>query len=162
MTAIYEPIVRDTVVSFETEPPDVDEMHARLRDVTRSFPWLVCESDGALTGYAYAAPYHPRAAYAWTCEVSVYVAERGRGRGVGALLLHELLEALRARGFVGVLARIALPNDASVRLFEKAGFRYVGVTEKIGYKLGRWVDVGEWQLQLVDPPSDPAPPVVHD
>lgn len=152
---IYAPAVRDSVATFELEPPPVEEMRARIADVTRRYPWLVYETGGRVVGYAYAAEYHPRAAYAWTCEVSVYVGEEARGTGAGKALLRELLARLTSMGFVNAVARIALPNEPSVGLFEAHDFEPIGVARGIGYKLGRWVDVGEWQRELA--PRGPAP-----
>ncbi len=156
--AIYEPVVRESVATFELEPPAIDEMRRRLEEVGARYPWLVSEHDGAVAGYAYAAPYHPRPAYAWSCEVSVYVGAAARRMGAGKALLAELLTRLAAAGFVTAIARIALPNDASVRLFESHGFEHAGTLHGIGYKLGRWVDVGEWERTLNARGPDPAPP----
>ena len=156
--AIYEPVVRESVATFEIDPPGVDEIARRITDVTAAYPWLVFEEGGAVAGYAYAARYHPRPAYAWTCEVSVYVGEAARGTGAGKRLLRALLAELGSRGFVNVIARIALPNDASVRLFETHGFERIGTAHGIGYKLGRWVDVDEWELELSPRGPDPRPP----
>ena len=156
--AIYDPVVRGSVATFELEPPPADEMRRRIAEVTKRHRWLVFERDGAVAGYAYAAPYHPRPAYAWSCEVSVYVGEAARGTGAGKALLEELLAQLTGAGFVNAVARIALPNDASVKLFESHGFERRGTLEGIGYKLGRWVDVGEWQLALNPRGDTPRPP----
>lgn len=155
---IYAPAVRDSVATFELEPPSADEMRSRIAEVTRRYPWIVYENEGAVVGYAYAAEYHPRPAYAWTCEVSVYVGEDARGTGAGKALLRELLARLTDAGFVNAIARIALPNDASVRLFESHGFEPVGVARGIGFKLDRWVDVGEWQRDLTPRGPSPRPP----
>lgn len=155
---IYEPVVRESVATFELEPPPVDEMGRRIADVTAAYPWLVYEREGTVVGYAYAAAYHQRPAYAWTCEVSVYVGDGARGTGAGKALLEELLARLGAAGFVNVVARIALPNDSSVKLFESRGFEHVGTMRGIGYKLGRWVDVGEWQMTLNQREAGPRPP----
>lgn len=159
--SVYAPVVRDSVATFELEPPSVEEMRSRIAEVTATHPWLAFEASGRVAGYAYAAPYHPRAAYAWTCEVSVYVGEAARGTGAGKALLRELLARLTNAGFVNAIARIALPNDASVRLFESHGFEPIGTARGIGYKLGRWVDVGEWQRDLAprtERPTGPSSP----
>jgi phosphinothricin acetyltransferase len=149
--------VRGSVATFELEPPSVSEMARRVAEVTERYPWLVLETSGVV-GYAYAAAYHPRPAYAWTCEVSVYVGEGARGTGAGKRLLSALLERLTDMGFVNAIARIALPNDASVRLFEAHGFDHIGTARGVGYKLGRWVDVDEWQLELNPRGPGPRPP----
>jgi L-amino acid N-acyltransferase YncA len=143
--SIYEPVVRDTPISFEEKAPDTDEIVRRLRD---SIAWLVCDVDGIVAGYAYAGPFHPRAAYRWSAEVSLYVAPDHHRKGAGRRLLAALLDELRRQGFANALAGIALPNDPSVKLFESFGFRRVGLYERIGFKLDRWHDVGWWQLRL--------------
>lgn len=151
--AIYEPIVRDTPISFETEPPAEEEMAARI---ARSHEWLIFERDRHIIGYAYAAPFHPRSAYRWSVEVSIYLAEDARGSGLGRKLLTELLDRLSARGFVNGFAGIALPNPVSVSLFESFGFSKIAHWTNVGFKLGAWHDVGWWQLQLRDPSNPPA------
>lgn len=156
--AIYAPAVEESVATFETEVPSVDEMRRRMAEVSERHPWLVAEDGGRVVGYAYAAPYHPRSGYAWSCEVSVYVSEAARGTGAGTALLRSLLEELTARGFVNATARIALPNDASVALFERAGFERIGLARGIGFKLGRWVDVAEWHRRLNPRDPNPTPP----
>jgi L-amino acid N-acyltransferase YncA len=149
IAAIYAPYVTGTATSFETDPPTAEAMAERIERHAPTHPWLVAESTRVL-GYAYAAPFHHRPAYAPSVEVSVYVADGARGRGIGKELLEALVRELRERGFVNALAGVALPNDASVRLFEWAGFEHVGTYEKIGLKLGAWHDVGWWQLRLSD------------
>ena len=155
---IYAPVVRSSVATFETEVPSLEEMERRVAEVSARHPWLVAENEGAVVGYAYAAAYHPRPAYAWSCEVSVYVGEAARGVGAGRTLLRALLDERGGRGFVNATARSALPNDASVKLFEAHGFERVGLVPGIGYKLGRWVDVGEWQRELTPRGPNPKPP----
>jgi phosphinothricin acetyltransferase len=151
--AIYAPIVRETIVSFETQPPSVVELQERI---ARSHEWLVGEREGRVVGYAYAAPFHERAAYMWSVEVSIYVGADARGSGLGKQLLTALLERLKQRGFVNAFAGIALPNPASVRLFESLGFDAIARQRQVGFKLGGWHDVGWWQLQL-NPPTDTPP-----
>ena len=150
--AIYEPYVLDTAISFETEVPTEADMAVRI---AAARAWLVCERDGEVVGYAYAAPFHARAAYRWSSEVSIYV-DRGRRRGgVGRELLQALLERLEQVGIVNAIAGIALPNDASQGLFEAFGFRRAATYQAIGYKLDRWHDVGWWQLGLREPSVPP-------
>ena len=106
-------------------------------------------------GYAYAAPFHGRAAYQWSVEISIYLAKDARGSGLGRELLSELLDSLSQRGFVNAFAGIALPNPVSVRLFEAFGFEKVAQQRNVGFKLGAWHDVGWWQRQLRAPTSPP-------
>jgi len=152
VSAIYEPIVRDTPISFETEPPTEEEMAGRI---ARSHEWLVFERDRHIIGYAYAAPFHGRAAYAWSVEISIYLAEGARGSGLGRKLLSGLLDRLALRGFVNAFAGISLPNPVSVGLFESFGFEKIAQQKNVGFKLGAWHDVGWWQLQLRNPSTPP-------
>jgi phosphinothricin acetyltransferase len=155
---IYAPIVRDTVISFEVQPPSVAEMQQRIVDTLLRWPWLVCEHDGEVLGYAYAGRYRVRAAYQWSVDVSVYVHERARRRGIGRALYRALLRSLVVQGFYNAQAGITLPNVGSVSLHESLGFQPIGVYRKIGYKLGAWHDVGWWQLVLQLHATTPAPP----
>jgi len=154
---IYAPIVRDTVISFELDPPSVAEMRQRILDTLAHWPWLVCEREGQVIGYAYAGKYRVRAAYQWSVDVSVYIHERARRRGVGRALYSALFPILVLQGFYNAQAGVTLPNAASVRLHEAMGFQPIGVYRKIGYKMGAWHDVGWWQLVLQPHAAAPAP-----
>jgi L-amino acid N-acyltransferase YncA len=158
VAAVYRPYVERTPASFELEAPSAREMRRRIEKTTRTHPWLVAEVDGDVVGYAYATQARSRAAYRWSAEVSVYLSEGARGRGIGSLLLDEVLALLRAGGYVTAVAGTTLPNDASVRLFESRGFELVGIFKKSGYKHGAWHDVGWWQLVLSDDPGPPGDP----
>lgn len=149
---IYEPIVRRTAISFETEPPSIETIRKRI---SSSHAWLVYESDDRVQGYAYGAPFHPRSAYQWSAEVTIYVSESARGTGVGRALLSSLLETLTQKGIVNAFAGIALPNRVSVRLFESFGFDQIALQRKVGFKLNAWRDVGWWQRQLREPSVPP-------
>ena len=126
--------------------------------VMRTKPWLVWEEDGRVLGYAYASGHRARAAYQWCVEVSVYVHPDARRGGIARRLYTELFERLREQGFYNAYAGITLPNPASVGFHEAMGFRPIGVYPKIGYKFGRWHDVGWWSLRLRDDDEEPAPP----
>jgi len=158
MLAIYTPIVRDTIISFELEPPGSEEFQRRIEHGMQRFPWLVCDREGELLGYAYAGAYRARPAYQWCCESSVYVAESARGCGVGRALYTSLFKVLELQGYCGVYAGTTLPNPASVALHRACGFSEVGVFRQAGYKHGAWHDVAWWQLRLQDPPSPPDAP----
>jgi phosphinothricin acetyltransferase len=145
---IYNGYVRDTVITFEEAPVTPAEMARRIEDFTARFPWLVAEGEGAIVGYAYATPWRVRSAYRFSVETTVYVAPVHHGRGIGGSLYRELLEGLRKLEVHCAVACIALPNEASVALHEKLGFKKIGQFVEIGYKLGRWVDVGYWELIL--------------
>jgi phosphinothricin acetyltransferase len=160
--AIYAPFVAGSAVSFEEAPPDAAEMAERIAAYQARHPWLVADQAGRVAGFAYAAPHRARPAYRWAVEVSVYVDERDRGRGVGRRLYDALLPRLAAQNLVVALAGITLPNAASVALHEACGFTPVGVFRRVGFKAGAWRDVGWWQRSLADglpvPPGEPQPP----
>lgn len=155
MLAIYTPIIQETSISFELEPPTLEEFRERIRDILQYAPWLVCEADGEILGYAYAAYYRPRAAYRWSVEGSLYVRPEYQHRGIGSALSISLFECLRVLGFYNIYACIALPNPVSVTNAESLGFTPVGVFHSTGYLKGEWRDVGWWELQLKE--YDPAP-----
>jgi L-amino acid N-acyltransferase YncA len=159
VAAIYAPIVRDTTISFELEPPDVDEFARRIATTLPAHPWLIAEEAGRVMGYAYAGPHRSRAAYRWSVEVSVYVDADARRRGVARELYTALFSVLRAQGFANAYAGVTLPNEPSLRLHRAFGFEEVGVYRRVGYKQGRWRDVWWGALDLA--PSregDPPPP----
>lgn len=158
IAAIYRPVVEGTAISFEATPPDSAEMLRRLRDTLPTHPWLVCELDGVVAGYAYGSRYRVRAAYQWSVETSVYIDDRFRRRGVGRGLYESLNAILVAQGFVNAYAGITLPNETSVAFHESVGFEPIGVYRGVGYKFGKWWNVGWWYLTLVERPQAPAPP----
>jgi L-amino acid N-acyltransferase YncA len=149
LAEIYRPIVEHTTISFELEPPSAAEMRSRMAELLPRYPWLVAENATGVTGYAYASPHRRRAAYAPSVDVSVYVADEARGKGVGRALYAGLFtELAQAGAFHRAFAGIALPNDASVGLHKAFGFELVGVYREVGYKFGRWIDVAWWQRPL--------------
>jgi phosphinothricin acetyltransferase len=156
--AIYAPNVRDTAISFERVPPTVDDMRQRIVQTVEHFPWLVCDRQGIIQGYAYASAHRTRAAYQWSVDVSVYVHSQARRTGVGQAVYRSLFALLELQGFYNAYAGITLPNPASVSLHESLGFQPVGVYRQVGYKLGAWHDVGWWQLVLRQHAASPTPP----
>jgi phosphinothricin acetyltransferase len=159
IAAIYAPFCRETPVSFETEAPTVDEMRRRIAKTLNSFPWLVCEEDGQVLGYAYASRHRERAAYRWSVDVSVYVREGHRRSGLGRALYTSLLAVLRLQGFHNALAGATLPNPGSVALHEGMGFQPVGTYRDIGFKCDAWHDVRWWQMRLRGPEPNAAEPL---
>lgn len=160
--AIYAPIVRETAISFEVEPPTRVEMQQRIATTLRQFPWLVCDRQGEVLGYVYTSPHRARAAYQWSVDVSVYIHAKARRTGMGRALYHALFALLSLQGFYQGFAGITLPNPASVGLHEALGFQPVGVYQAVGYKLGSWHDVGWWQRALQPRPSLPTPPTAFE
>jgi len=157
--AIYAPNVESSAISFELQPPTVEEMAARMAKISSQYPWLVCEIDGVVAGYVYACQHRERAAYRWAVDVTVYVDAAHRRRGVGRALYTTLVELLRQQGYFKAYAGITLPNPGSVGVHEAVGFGPVAVYFNVGYKMGQWRDVGWWQLQLLPETADPSEPV---
>jgi phosphinothricin acetyltransferase len=160
VAAIYAPIVSGTWISFEEHAPGVDEMRGRIERATGIWPFLCFERDGSVAGYAYASPHRERAAYRWSVDVSVYVAETSRRGGVARRLYEALFAILRAQGYYNALAGITLPNDASVGLHRRLGFSDVGIYRNVGYKLGAWRDTIWMQRplrELQGTPNEPIP-----
>jgi phosphinothricin acetyltransferase len=158
--AIYAPFCTDTPVTFELEPPAPEEMRRRIGQALAALPWLVCAEGPDVLGYAYAGPHRERPAYRWSVEVSAYVAQGRRRRGLGRALYTSLFALLRLQGYANAFAGVTLPNPASVGLHEALGFVAVGVYRSVGYKCGAWHDVGWWQLGLrphAVPPEPPCP-----
>jgi len=158
MLAIYAPMVQETAISFDLEPPSEAEFIDRIRAVVEYTPWLVCEVDGEILGYAYASKHRPRAAYQWSVESSIYVGANHKRKGVGKALYTSLFNVLQLQGFYNVYAGITIPNPASVALHESVGFSHFSVYRLVGYKLGKWHDVGWWQLSLQSERLAPAHP----
>lgn len=156
--AIYAPLVYHTNRSFEIEPPTLPEMAQRIARTLERMPWLSCEIDGAVAGYAYANPHRLRAAYQWSVEVSVYVAEAHLRQGIARALYSSLFALLRLQGFYNAYAGIALPNRPAISLHQSLGFKPVGTYEAVTYKAGSWHDVAWWQLSLQAHSSTPTPP----
>lgn len=155
--AVYRPYVLGTTVTFELEPPDAAALAERI---AAAYLWLVAERAGEVVGYAYAAPYKPRAAYRYTTEVSIYLAAGARGAGIGSRLYGELLDRLTERGYRMALACIAVPNDASVRLHERLGFECAGMLREVGWKHDGWRDIA-WYRRPLGLPGPPAVATPH-
>jgi phosphinothricin acetyltransferase len=149
--AIYNHYVATTTISFEEDLVSEDDMARRIADVNAAgLPWLVLTLDGKVAGYAYATKWRARAAYRHSVESSVYLDPGLHGQGWGARLYRHLIDALRARELRTVIAGIAQPNDRSVALHERIGFRKVAHFSEVGFKFGQWIDVGYWQMSLAE------------
>jgi L-amino acid N-acyltransferase YncA len=145
---IYNHYVLETPITFEEVSVSPEVMRQRILEITKAYPWFVCEEDGKVIGYSYASKWRERPAYRFTVEATVYLHPSAVGKGRGSALLSMLLAELRKREVHSVIGGIALPNAASVALFEKFGFRQAAHFREAGYKLGQWIDVGNWQLLL--------------
>jgi phosphinothricin acetyltransferase len=156
IAAIYQPYVEHSHFTFEQVAPDPVEIAARLSNPAH--PWLLAEESGRVVGYSSASPMRDRAAYRWSVETGIYLESAAHGRGIGRKLLSAHLDLLERHGFVTAIAGIALPNDASVALHENLGFILSGIERGVGFKLGRWIDVGRWQRDLARRTADPVEP----
>lgn len=148
MLAIYSPYIFETPISFETEVPSIEEFRNRIQEKEGRYPWLLCEVDNRVVGYAYAGAFRTRCAYAWSAESSIYVDRSYHGKGVGQALYSCLFQILKEQGVVNVIGGMTMPNEKSQKLHERFGFVQVACFKNVGFKLGRWWDVGYWQLQL--------------
>lgn len=159
ITAIYAPIVESTGITFEEVAPSESVMRARIEQTLSTHPWLVGEEAGSVSGYAYSYAHRERAAYRWSVDVSIYLAESARGRGIGRKLYKALFRILTAQGYHRAFAGIALPNDASIALHRAVGFSPVGVYHDVGFKLGTWRDVWWWERPLMRSSESPDEPI---
>jgi phosphinothricin acetyltransferase len=156
---IYAPYVHDSYFTFELEPPSDVEFAARISIAQEKFAWLVAEIEGSVVGYAYAGPHNTREAYRWACSTALYVADESRGEGAGKALYAALLGRMSALGYLTATAGITLPNEASISLHKRFGFREVGRYDRIGFKLGVWRDVIWMQREFVAHGTEfPVPP----
>jgi phosphinothricin acetyltransferase len=149
IAAIYAHHVLHGHASFEETPPGADELlrrHAAVRG--HGLPWLVAELAGEVAGYCYATPYRPRAAYRFTVEDSVYIAESRRGQGLGRLLLQALVERCEAGPWRQMIAVVADPSGGSLALHRSVGFERIGTLRAVGFKHGEWRDTALMQRVL--------------
>ncbi len=145
---IYNYYVTHSICTFEEEPVSIPEMENRIREVSSNYPWLIAEEEGEVYGYIYANRWKTRSAYRYSVELSVYVRNGYQGRGIGKTLLGHLLDELKHQGIHTAIGGIVLPNERSVRLHESLGFTKVAHFREVGFKFGRWLDVGYWQRVL--------------
>ena len=165
VAAIYRPYVTSTHISFEEVPPSPDEMARRIEEGGRTHPWVVAETEGHGLGYAMSTPHRRRAAYRWTVEVGLYVAQSHHRAGIGRHLYVALLGLLAEQGYAGAMAGVTRPNPASVAFHRAMGFATVGLHPRLGFKQGAWRDV-LWlhrslrpELEAERPPSGNPRPV---
>ena len=164
---IYRPYVEHTAITFEYKAPDADEIRRRIRNTLKKYPFLAAYDAGTILGYAYAGPFKERNAYDRSVEVSVYLDENCRGRGIGRTLYGELERILTRQNIINLYACIAYPEKedeyltkGSVRFHEKMGYALAGEFHKCGYKFGRWYNM-VWMEKMIgihpDQPADVIP-----
>lgn len=146
---IYNHYVMNTSITFEENTVTSAEMSKRIRNVQVSdLPWIVALKGNAVVGYAYATKWKERSAYRFSVETTVYLSSKTQGEGIGTLLYEELLCRLKSLDINNVIGGITLPNPASVGLHEKMKMKKVAHFPNVGFKFGKWLDVGYWQLSL--------------
>lgn len=155
LAEIYSHYVLNTAVSFEYEAPTADEFRQRIEKITAKFPYLVCEKDGRIAGYAYAGEYSSRSAYSWTAAMSIYVDKDYRRQGIGSLLYKEIEPKLKAMGIVNLLAGSAYSEEedeylthASCEFHKNQGYTEVAHMKSIGRKFDRWYDLKWFQKEI--------------
>ncbi|MBR6807651.1 MAG: N-acetyltransferase [Clostridia bacterium] len=145
---IYKDYIIGTAITFETEIPSVAEFSQRISKILKCFPWLVCENDGHIIGYAYASKHRERAAYAWSVDFSVYIAPKYHRCRIATALYTCLIEILKLQGYQTACAAVTYPNEKSEAFHSFLEFKSIGVFENVGYKLGKWWDVQWFQRHL--------------
>ena len=156
---IYAYYVKNTAITFEYDVPTRAEFQNRIRTIKQRYPYLVIERDGVIQGYAYAGPFVGRAAYDWSCELSIYLDRDSTGRGLGRRLYGALMELLRLQGVRTAYGCVTLPNAGSEGLHAAMGFRRTGTWHSAGFKCGAWRDVGWFEKAIA--PYDPSPAPVR-
>jgi L-amino acid N-acyltransferase YncA len=145
---IYNEYLAKTIITFEEIPVTVEEMMTRIVTITKNYPWLVYEEEGKVVGYIYANKWKERSAYRYSVELGIYIDSKYIGKGIGSKLMKEVLNLLKAKSIHSVIYGVSLPNEASIALCEKFGFKKIGQFEEVGFKFDKWIDVGYWELKL--------------
>nr|WP_288723827.1 GNAT family N-acetyltransferase [uncultured Sellimonas sp.] len=165
LISIYAPYVKETAVTFEYDVPDIPEFQRRIKQTLNRYPYLVAEEGETIVGYAYAGPFHTRAAYDWSCEISIYLKKERRRQGLGKTLYKTLESVLAAQNILNVYACIAAPKEEdpyltenSMRFHSHMGFRLTGRFISCGYKFSRWYDM-VWMEKQIGPHQTSQPPV---
>ena len=148
---IYNHYVRHSTCTYQLEEETLAQRKAWLKNRKPEHAVLVAELDRAVAGWAALSPYSLRGGWRPTVEDAVYLREDVRRRGIGRLLLGELLATARRNGFHSVVARISSEQEASLRLHAALGFAEVGRMREVGWKFGQWLDVVHWQKILEEP-----------
>ena len=165
LAAIYRPYVEKTAITFEYDVPSLAEFRQRMINTMKKYPYLVIEQEGEIQGYAYAGPFVGRAAYDWSCELSIYISHTARRCGLGRRLYEALERELQAMGILNLYACIGYPiredeylTKNSAQFHAHLGFSTVGEFYNCGYKFGRWYDM-IWMEKMIGEHLDDQPPV---
>ncbi len=156
---VYAPYVLHTGISFEYEVPTVDEFKKKIEKITAQYPWLVCECDGDIAGYAYGSTHRDRKGYQWSPEATVYLSEKYHRKGIARILYSALFEMLKMQGYYNLFAGVLVTNEKSVAFHRAMGFEDIGLFKNIGYKLGEWHTNLWLQYELQKPITNPHEPI---
>jgi phosphinothricin acetyltransferase len=162
LLSIYGDYITNTSITFETEIPSLEVFRRRISEVLEMFPWLVCELNGQVVGYAYASKHRVRAAYQWSVDVSVYIHPDFHGKQIATALYSALFQLLKFQGFYSVYAGVCLKNIKSLKFHQSFGFQPIGIYHNVGYKLGEWHDVQWSELSLMEYNNPPKKPKTID
>jgi phosphinothricin acetyltransferase len=154
---IYAPYVKDTSITFEYDVPSAEEFRKRIEHISPEYPYIVCEIDGSVVGYAYAHRHMERAAYQWNAELSVYIDRMLLRGGLGKALYGVLIEILKLQNVRNVYGCVTSPNENSEKLHERFGFKKLGIFHNAGYKCGAWHDVSWFEMSIGKYDNDPKP-----
>lgn len=157
--AVYAPYVLHTANTFEYEIPSVDDFRTKIENITAQYPWLVCECDGEIVGYAYGSTHRERAAYQWSPESTVYISDKYHRKGIARILYNTLFALLKQQGYINVFASVLVTNVNSVEFHRAYGFEEIGLFKNIGYKLGEWHTNLWFQYTLQEHVIDPSVPI---
>lgn len=145
---IYNYYVLHTTATFDIEPLTLEAFTHKLNRIKTAYPFIVYELEGEIMGYAYGSRFRPKPAYNYVAESTVYVKHTAHGKSIGTKLYNELIRQLKETNLRTVLGVLTIPNEASIKLHEKFGFKQVAELKEVGFKFGAWQDVGIWQLKL--------------
>lgn len=145
---IYAPFIKNTVITFEYEVPTMSEFSTRMTNIQKKYPWIICEVNDSIVGYAYASQFNERAAYNWSVDFSIYIKPEYHRKKIGKALYYALSQLIKLQGYCNAYAGVTLPNIKSESLHESFGFKPVGVYHNVGYKFGNWYDVKWFELKI--------------
>jgi phosphinothricin acetyltransferase len=152
---IYQPYVTDSAITLVSKTPTIESIAQTMQMIKAQYPYLVCTKGDMLIGFAYATTLRPHDAYRWNAELSIYLDERFHRLGIASALYTALLHILQSQGYVNLYAIITLPNESSIALHRRFGFKDIGIHYKAGFKLGEWRDVA-WLHHRIEDAIDPA------
>ncbi len=148
MVDIYNYYVLNSIVTFDEIPFSENDFKDRIHTISSQYPFIVFEEDNHILGYAYANMFRQKPAYKNTVETTIYLKNDVQGQAIGTKLYSELLNTLKEQNYHAVIGGLTLPNEASIRLHEKLGFKQVAHFKEVGFKFNKWLDVGFWELIL--------------